>query len=600
MRYSQTHSPESQSLIVSNKYTSWSAYLGVDAFLNAIWHNVFGVSVLASLLVLSVTIGATSLQPHLFNTKELVKKENSISTLSSSGSTMETTEPTSTSKLFAMFFSTRRTNDVGNKKKNYNMKNNNNSNKGDTTKEKEKRAEGRLGESYSMPSSISFKDILDSRTMLLPEQPRMPMHILSWTSHYEFTMWTLKNVTEDLNVDDRSSGAVDFLYAVASTEFADRFDSSNAANLPFHLGWATQDYPQNPCAGSSSGCGYIPSPIFTFGTVPKDPTKTAGLLQAPTLPLTPCIAHAYKPDKYSQCEWFSSPSKCSEDKMYIESYGSNAERIDKFNTLTPKLVWRGSDWRYLSEYESVGTGSGKEFLHNSNLCHASKADIIKAVLDSPPVDTVEKRVPPRLYAAVLGSLNPESFDIKFTNRNEHAPNSSCIDDKFNLFTDDEMDACEYSKYKYLADFGGGGGTSWKSTLWFLGMPGVLFHHETPMRDSFYDDIQPWVHYIPLNEDLSNLEERVNWAKENPDECASISKRATQFAQKMMTSDGLIEHTKKTFVEPFRRYIDAYEIPPRDEQVSTADLCTKYSNGALETVKYAPTEPAYLGNAERGG
>jgi len=104
----------------------------------------------------------------------------------------------------------------------------------------------------------------------------------------------------------------------------------------------------------------------------------------------------------------------------------------------------------------------------------------------------------------------------------------------------------------------------------------------------------------LSEDLSNLEERVNWAKENPDECASISKRATQFAQKMMTSDGLIEHTKKTFVEPFRRYIDAYEIPPRDEQVSTADLSAKYSNGALETVKYAPTEPAYLGNAERGG
>jgi hypothetical protein len=600
MRYSQTHSPESQSLIVSNKYTSWSAYLGVDAFLNAIWHDVFGVSVLASLLVLSVTIGATSLHPHLFNTKELVKKENSISTLSSSGSTMETTEPTSTSKLFATFFSTRRTNDVGNKKKKYNMKNNGNSNKGDTNKEKEKRAEGRLGESYSMPSSISFKDILDSRTMLLPEQPRMPMHILSWTPHYDFTMWTLKNVTEDLNVDDRSSGAVDFLFAVALTEFADRFDSSNAANLPLHLGWATQDYPQNPCAGSSSGCGSMPSPIFTFGTVPKDPTKIAGLLQAPTLPLTPCIAHAYNPDKYSQCEWFSSPSECSEDKMYIEPYGSNAERIDKFNTLTPKLVWRGSDWRYLSEYESVGTGSGFEFVHNLNLCHASKADIVKAVLDSPPADTVEKRVPPRFYAAVLGSLNPESFDIKFTKRNEHAPQSTCIDDKFNLFTDDEMDACEYSKYKYLADFGGGGGTSWKSTLWFLGMPGVLFHHETPMRDSFYDDIQPWVHYIPLNEDLSNLEERVNWAKENPDECASISKRATQFAQKMMTSDGLIEHTKKTFVEPLRRYIDAYEIPPRDEKVSTTDLSAKYSNGILETVKYAPTEPAYLGNAERGG
>jgi hypothetical protein len=592
MRYSQTHSPESQSLILNNKYTSWSAYFGVDAFLNAVWHNVFSMSVLASLLFLSVTIGAMSLPPPThFYTKHTGAAENS----SSSSSTSSTS---TTNKLLTTFFSLRRTNVGGNKKgnkiKNYVVNNK------DDNKNKNKQAEGKLGgNSYHIPSSLSYKDILDSRTMLLPEQPRMPMHILSWTPHYEFTMWTLKQVDEELNVDDRSSGAVDFLYAVASTEFADRFDASNAENQPFHMGWATQDYPQNPCAGSSSGCGSMPAPIFTFGTIPKDPTKIAGLLQAPTLPLAPCIAHAYNPDKYAQCDWFSSPSQCSEDRMYIETYDSNAARIDKYNSLIPKLVWRGSDWRYLSEYESVGTGSGFEFLHQLGLCHASRSTIIDAVLHSSPASTVEKRVPPRLYAAVLGSLNPESFDIKFTDRNEHAPQSSCIDDKFNLFTSDEMDACDYSNYKYLADFGGGGGTSWKSTLWFLGMPGVLFHHETPMRDSFYDDIQPWVHYIPLDEDLSNLEERVNWAKENPDECASISKRATQFAKKMMSTDGLIEHTKKTFVEPFGKYIDAYEILASDQKVSTADLSTKYSSGGLETVKYAPSEPAYLGNAERG-
>ena len=236
----------------------------------------------------------------------------------------------------------------------------------------------------------------------------------------------------------------------------------------------------------------------------EGPNKDSWIITSAGVALAPCIAHAYNPDKYAQCDWFSSPSQCSEDRMYIETYDSNAARIDKYNSLIPKLVWRGSDWRYLSEYESVGTGSGFEFLHQLGLCHASRSTIIDAVLHSSPASTVEKRVPPRLYAAVLGSLNPESFDIKFTDRNEHAPQSSCIDDKFNLFTSDEMDACDYSNYKYLADFGGGGGTSWKSTLWFLGMPGVLFHHETPMRDSFYDDIQPWVHYIPLDEDLFKL------------------------------------------------------------------------------------------------
>ena len=58
MRYSKPHSSDSQSLIVNNKYTTWSAYLGVDKLLNAIWHNVFSMSVLASLLFLAVTIGS--------------------------------------------------------------------------------------------------------------------------------------------------------------------------------------------------------------------------------------------------------------------------------------------------------------------------------------------------------------------------------------------------------------------------------------------------------------------------------------------------------------------------------------------------------------
>ena len=130
------------------------------------------------------------------------------------------------------------------------------------------------------------------------------------------------------------------LYAVASTEFSDRFDASNPENLPLHLGWATQDYPQNSCAGSDSGCGSIPAPIFTFGTVPKDSSKIAGLLQAPTLPLTRASCTRMTQTNTLSATGFPSPSQCSGDKMYIEKYDSNAARIDKFNSLIPKMVWR--------------------------------------------------------------------------------------------------------------------------------------------------------------------------------------------------------------------------------------------------------------------
>ena len=286
--------------------------------------------------------------------------------------------------------------------------------------------------------------------------------------------------------------------------------------------------------------------------------------------------------------------------MYIEKYDSNAARIDKFNSLIPKMVWRGSDWRYLSEYESIGSGSGIDFLRELGLCHASKSEIIDSVLHSQVGDTVKKRVPPKIVCCRPWLAYPESFTHKIHGQKQtQAPQSSCIDDKFHIFTSNEMDACGYSQYKYLADFGGGGGTSWRVYTLVSRHAWRSVSSRNANAGFFYDDIQPWVHYIPLDADLPNLEERVKWAKENPDECASISKRATQFAEKMMSADGLIEHTKKTFVEHFGKFIDAYEIRPADEHISTAVLTTKYSNDALENVKYAPTEPAYLGNAEQG-
>ncbi|KAL7491036.1 hypothetical protein ACHAWT_001260, partial [Skeletonema menzelii] len=43
-----------------------------------------------------------------------------------------------------------------------------------------------------------------------------------------------------------------------------------------------------------------------------------------------------------------------------------------------------------------------------------------------------------------------------------------------------------ARYKYHIDTGGGGGTTWSGTLEKLGLPGLLMHHETPMKDYLHD------------------------------------------------------------------------------------------------------------------
>ncbi len=434
---------------------------------------------------------------------------------------------------------------------------------------------------WQAQSSISYKDVLEARDLTQPEQKRMPMHVFEWKGQSENGQsWTITPSGAERSDDDRSTGADMFLKAVMKAEFSD-------VDKPIHFGWATQDYPRNECVDSVTGCGQSKAPIFSFGTVPYDSSKISGLIQAPTLPFTPCIAHAYAPDEHDQCDWFSSPGQCVENKMFTESTVS-------FDSLIPKLFWRGSDWPFLESYLSVGTTSGTKFLEDHNLCGASAGDIEKAILDSGSNSgkAIGDRIPPRLRAVVHGAVNQDDYDIKFTDSNPNAPVSLCIENTLPTFSTETKTACDYAQYKYLLDIGGGGGTSWKTTFWAMGMPGVLFHHETPMKDSFYGKIEAWKHYIPVNEDLSDLGKQMNWAKANPGECEEISKRASEFVKYMMSAEGLKEHARETFVGPMSKFIQAYN-DPTDGSKDTRDLTLDNSNGELAAWIYNPKAVPYL-------
>ncbi|NGX32401.1 MAG: hypothetical protein K1060chlam4_00445, partial [Candidatus Anoxychlamydiales bacterium] len=46
---------------------------------------------------------------------------------------------------------------------------------------------------------------------------------------------------------------------------------------------------------------------------------------------------------------------------------------------------------------------------------------------------------------------------------------------------------------------------------------------------FFKPLKPYVHYVPLKHDISDLIEKIEWAKENDDLCKEISKNASDFA-----------------------------------------------------------------------
>lgn len=66
----------------------------------------------------------------------------------------------------------------------------------------------------------------------------------------------------------------------------------------------------------------------------------------------------------------------------------------------------------------------------------------------------------------------------------------------------------------------------------LGM--VLFMQETPCQEFFATLLVPWVHYIPVKNDLSDLVDLIRWAQANDDAIREISANAAEFAKEYLS------------------------------------------------------------------
>ena len=66
--------------------------------------------------------------------------------------------------------------------------------------------------------------------------------------------------------------------------------------------------------------------------------------------------------------------------------------------------------------------------------------------------------------------------------------------------------------------------------YLLAGSGVVFKQESSYYEHFYSGLQPWVHYIPVKQDLTDLLPRIDWARKNDQKAKKISENAQKFAQ----------------------------------------------------------------------
>ena len=398
---------------------------------------------------------------------------------------------------------------------------------------------------------------------------RADIHTMKWDAANGFT-YDPRDHSRDLQA--KMSVATELMAKTIRTYFPSRLDSQMP---PFEIAYVVTDFPQTPCVGAKTraetleGCDVDSwSPIFTFSSVPRDGRLLPSLRGATLITLArrvermmgkPSVIPDEKAPAWSKYELFKLPEAQEEREFY------------EWPKLVNKVFWRGSDWPFLGPpYEN----------HKESMCHsilgtrnhsstcileemANFADGEQAIRQMLKAD----RLTPRGRLVLMSRLDAESnwLDARFVNplmlsSAPHVPTMigravvfqdetrRVLGEKFRLDSKPASTA-EIARYKYHVDVGGWGGTTWTATLSMLSMPGVLLHHETSMKDSYFDELTAWTHYIPVKEDLSDLREKYEWAESHEKECRQIVRNAHAWIRRFDSREGMLRHNYERLAKP---------------------------------------------------
>ena len=112
-------------------------------------------------------------------------------------------------------------------------------------------------------------------------------------------------------------------------------------------------------------------------------------------------------------------------------------------------------------------------------------------------------------------------------------------DLVNKLTPDEQ-----SEYKYIINVDGHV-TAFRLSL-ELSLGSVILLVQSKWNIWYSSMLKPYVHYVPIREDLSNIIEQIQWCRNNDDDCKQIAINARAFYDKYLRKDGILDYLQRTF------------------------------------------------------
>lgn len=216
------------------------------------------------------------------------------------------------------------------------------------------------------------------------------------------------------------------------------------------------------------------------------------------------------------------------DKQYSMCYNKNKPELEKYC---------GPDWTFyhwptasIPSFEKVS----KEIIEVSSLIpQVDKVGWIGNIY-SPLPDGIEFYTRPLLKK--LGDSNPDLLETYHLRAPDYLIDSSLP--HYLSLTD------LVKKYKYLIDIGGIGYSGRLKYLLFSKRPLLIV--ERNYIEYFHNDLIPYIHFIPVKMDLSDLLEQIQWMKNNEKKCIEIANNALEFAVNNFTEDKLLERVNYVY------------------------------------------------------
>ncbi len=113
---------------------------------------------------------------------------------------------------------------------------------------------------------------------------------------------------------------------------------------------------------------------------------------------------------------------------------------------------------------------------------------------------------------------------------------------------------EFQRWKYLVDIDGNT-NAWEGlfTKLYTGSPVLKIASNKGYRQWYYDGLKSWHNYIPVDQGMSDLLDKVAWLQRHDEEAKRIGERGRAFAQSL-TYEGELERGART-IESALQYFD---------------------------------------------